>query len=327
MAEQSDPAPKTALIFGISGQDGAYLAKLLLDKGYAVHGTSRDYEAGSFPRLHALGIADRVRLHTAVPTDFRSILRVLDEARPDEVYNLAGQTAVSLSFSQPVDAFDSIAVGTLNILECLRILGAPIRFFNAASSECFGDTDQPASEDTPFQPQSPYAVAKAAAFWAVLNYRNAYGLRAVCGILFNHESPLRPSRFVTRKITAAAARIAAGSDERLELGNIDVVRDWGWAPEYVEAMWRANTAETVRDYVIATGESHSLRELVALVFAEAGLDWQEHVTTNPALLRPSEPLVICADPSRIAADLGWRAQVRLPELARLLLRAARETER
>ena len=228
---------KIALIFGISGQDGAYLAQLLLARNYIVHGTSRDHEASSFDNLNKLGILDQVHLHSVSLIDFRSVIRVLDRVVPDEIYNLAGQSSVGMSFTMPMETFESISIGTLNILECIRFLKRPMKLFNAASSECFGNTSEPANEETPFHPRSPYATAKAAAFWTIRNYREAYGMHACSGVLFNHESPLRLHRFVTRKIIASAVRIARGSPERLTLGDLSIRRDWGWAPEYAEGMW------------------------------------------------------------------------------------------
>jgi GDPmannose 4,6-dehydratase len=316
---------KRALICGISGQDGAYLARLLLDKGYTVIGTSRDAEANEFRNLRALGLRERVQLVSMTLNDFRSVTEVLQRVRPDEIYNLAGQSSVSLSFEQPIDFFEGIAIGTLNLLEAIRLGGAPGRLYNACSSECFGDTaGRAANEDTPFRPQSPYATARAAAFWSTTNYRAAYGIWSCSGILFNHESPLRPERFVTRKVVAAACRIARGSDERLRLGTLSIVRDWGWAPEYVDAMWRMLQAEKPRDYVVATGKSCSLDEFVRLAFAEVGLDWKRHVEFDPALVRPLDPPAIHADPSRVARDLGWKAQCDAPELVRRLVRAELE---
>ena len=229
---------KKALIIGVSGQDGAYLAELLLKKGYEVHGTSRDHEVGTFRNLEKLGIRDRVKLASMVTSDFRSVLTALQKAGADEIYNLAGQTSVGMSFAYPVETFDSILIGTMNLLECIRLLKYPVKFYNAGSSEVFGNTREPATEETPFHPRSPYATAKAAAHYATANYREAYGLFACSGILFNHESPLRPSRFVTSKIVSTAVRIANGSNEKLNLGKLDIHRDWGWAPDYVEAMWR-----------------------------------------------------------------------------------------
>jgi len=311
---------KTALIFGISGQDGAYLARLLLAKGYGVAGTSRDVRTTSFANLAALGIRQDVALHGVVPTDLPRVQEVLRTVRPDEIYHLAGQSSVGLSFEQPVETFQSIAVGTLNILEAVRLLGAPTRLYAASSGECFGDTGGvAATERTAFAPLSPYAVAKAAAFFLVANYRQAYKLFACSGILFNHESPLRPARFVTRKIVAAACRIAAGSGERLELGNIAVDRDWGWAPEYVEAMWRMLQQDAPEDYILATGETCSLREFIAAAFDAVGLDWQAHVTVNPDLFRPADIPVSRADPSRAAQGLGWTAKTRAADVARRMV--------
>lgn len=227
-----------ALICGVGGQDGAYLARLLLDKGYEVWGTSRDAQITEFRNLKLLGLDGRVALCSMAPNDFRSVLSILSRVAPDEIYFLAGQSSVGLSFEQPVETLESITVGTLNVLEAIRFLGGKIKLYHASSSECFGDVGRrPANENTPFQPRSPYAVAKASAHWIVRNYRESYGLFACSGILFNHESPLRPPRFVTRKIIDSALRIAKGERERLALGRLDIVRDWGWAPEYVEAMW------------------------------------------------------------------------------------------
>lgn len=311
---------KKALICGVSGQDGAYLARLLLEKGYEVHGTSRDAQVSSFDKLARLGIRDRVRFDSMTITDFRSVLQTLMRVQPDEVYNLAGQTSVGLSFSQPVETLDSISVGTLNLLEAIRFSGMPMRLYNAGSGECFGDTgDSAADENTPFRPRSPYAVAKAAAFWQVANYREAYALRACTGILFNHESPLRPERFVTRKIVAAACRIAAGSGERLRLGNLNVHRDWGWAPEYVDAMWRLLQQDEPADYVIATGQTHSLSGFVELSFDAVGLDWEEHVDIDETLLRPTDLSCGRADPARAGERLGWQASHAMPDVVRLMV--------
>ncbi len=313
-------ARKTALIFGISGQDGAYLAKFLLERGYIVHGTSRDAEISSFAALTSLGIKERIALHSAAPTDFRSVLQVITRAAPDEIYNLSGQSSVGLSFQQPVETLESIAVGTLNMLECIRFLRQPIRFYNAGSGECFGDTGgRAASETTPFQPRSPYAVAKLAAFWEVANYRDSYGLYACSGILFNHESPLRPQRFVTRKVVTAAARIAGGSAEQLVLGDLSVRRDWGWAPEYVEAMWAMQQQDEPEDFVIATGVEHSLEEFVATAFAVFGLNWRNHVRTDTTLFRPSEIRCGFGDASKAAAKLGWKARTFMPELVKRMV--------
>ena len=313
---------KTALIFGISGQDGAYLAKLLLENDYSVHGTSRDAEISSFASLAALGIRERITLHSAVPTDFRSAFQVISRTIPNEIYNLSGQSSVGLSFQQPVETLESITVGTLNILECIRLLGRPIRFYNAGSGECFGDTGgRQANESTPFHPRSPYAVAKSAAFWEVANYRDSYGLYACSGILFNHESPLRPQRFVTRKVAAAAARIARGSSEQLVLGDLAIRRDWGWAPEYVEAMWAMLQQEKAEDLVIATGIAHSLEEFVDATFTALGLNWRDHVRTDATLLRPSEIRCGFGDASKAAASLDWRARTLMPEVVQRMVTA------
>jgi len=311
---------KTALIFGISGQDGSYLSQLLLTKGYRVVGSSRDAQISRFSNLIRLKIRDQVEVESASLNDFRSVLQVLKKVRPDEVYNLAGQSSVGLSFEQPVESFESISIGTLNLLEAIRFLEAPIKIYNAGSSECFGNTDgYPADELTPFRPRSPYAVAKAAAFWQMANYREAYGLFACSGLLFNHESPLRPQRFVTRKIVTAACRIAAGMNEKLELGNISVERDWGWAPEYVEAMWLMLQQDTPDDYVIATGETNRLEDFVDGVFTPLGLNWREHVETNQNLFRPTDILTVRANPGKAALKLGWEARYKMRDVARMMV--------
>jgi GDPmannose 4,6-dehydratase len=313
---------KRALICGISGQDGAYLARLLLEKGYEVHGTSRDAQLASFGSLAALGIRERVQVRSMAVTDFRSVLQVLLKVAPDEIYNLAGQTSVGLSFDQPVETHDSISMGTLNLLEGMRILDLRCRYYNAGSSESFGDTGGvPADEATPFRPRSPYGVAKAASFWMVANYRESYGRFACSGILFNHESPLRPARFVTQKIIEAACRIAAGDARPLILGNLDVARDWGWAPEYVDAMWRMLQQQQPHDYVIATGSSYSLRAFVDCAFAAVGLDAARYLTVDPSLARPSDIAVSRGDPSRAAAELDWRALRKMPEVVGEMVKA------
>ncbi|BAH76171.1 GDP-mannose 4,6-dehydratase [Solidesulfovibrio magneticus] len=310
---------KQALIFGVSGQDGAYLAQLLLQKGYRVAGTSRDAQMASLASLSALGIREQVEVHSVTLTDFRSVLTVLAKVKPDEIYHLAGQSSVGLSFDQPVETFMSIGVGTLNLLEAVRFLGAPARLYHASSSDCFGDTGgEPATELTPFSPRSPYAVAKAAAHFEVANYREAYKLFACNGILFNHESPLRPKRFVTRKIVAAAARIAAGSGETLLLGNIDVARDWGNAREYVEAMWLMLQQDVPEDFVIATGQTITLRQFVAEAFAALGLDWQDHVQVDSTLFRPADIAVSRANPAKAAQALGWKATMGPADVARAM---------
>jgi GDPmannose 4,6-dehydratase len=305
-----------ALICGVGGQDGSYLAKLLLEKGYEVVGTSRDAMVASFSTLAALKIDGHVQTASMAIHDFRSVLTTLQRFKPDEVYNLAGQTSVGLSFEQPVEAMDSINGGTLNLLEAIRFSNRDIRFYNAGSSECFGDTgDEPATENTPFRPRSPYAVAKASAYWLVQNYRESYGLHACTGILFNHESPLRPERFVTQKIVKAARRIAEGSNETLRLGNLNIERDWGWAPEYVEAMHRMLAQpQPPDDYVIATGRSVSLEYFVQQSFAHFGLNWQDHVKLDAGLLRPSDIRAGSANPAKAAEKLKWQSRVSVDEV-------------
>ena len=311
-----------ALIFGISGQDGAYLARLLLAKGYEVHGTSRDAEMSTFASLIALDIYDPIFLHSVALTDFRSTFQAISSIRPDEIYNLSGQSSVGLSFQQPVETLESIATGTLNILEAIRMMGGSIRFYNAGSSECFGDTNGlPADEGTPFQPKSPYAVAKAAAFWEVASYRDSYGMYACSGILFNHESVLRPARFVTRKIAMAAARIANGNAEPLRLGDLSIKRDWGLAPEYVEPMWMMLQQETPEDFVIATGQVSRLESFVACAFASLGLDWRQHVESDSTLRRPSEIRSGFGRPEKAKHQLGWEARTHMPDIAALMARA------
>jgi GDPmannose 4,6-dehydratase len=307
--------PKTALILGVTGQDGAYLARLLLGLNYWVFGTSRDAQMANTSRLERLGIAEDVQMVSLAPNDFRSVLKVVSAVCPDEIYNLSGQTSVGLSFEQPVECMESIAGGTLNLLEVIRYLGAPVRLFNAGSSESFGDTGHtPANEDTPFRPRSPYGVAKATAFWQVANYREAYGLQVCTGILANHESPLRPSRFVTQKIIEGVKAIAAGRVETLQLGNLEIWRDWGWAQDYVEAMHLMLQAHQLQDYVIASGRTHSLREFVDAAFAMAEMRPNDKLVILSELTRPSDLRYSAIDPSRIAVNLGWRAKVGLRDI-------------
>lgn len=317
---------KKALICGVSGQDGAYLAELLLEKGYEVWGTSRDAQVASFSNLDAIGIKGQVKLLSMAPNDFRSVLTVLTRANPDEIYYLAGQSSVGLSFEQPAETLESIILGTLNLLEGIRFLNKHIKFYHAGSSECFGDNGNlAANESTPFQPRSPYGVAKSSAHWLVANYREAYGLYACNGILFNHESPLRPERFVTKKIVSAACRIAQGSTEKLTLGRLDIVRDWGWAPEYVDAMWRMMQQEGPDDYIIATGEANSLQDFVAEAFATLGLDWHEHVSSDPSLFRPTDLAMShgCAD--KAARELGWSATFKMRDVIQKMIESTQLT--
>lgn len=314
---------KRALICGVSGQDGAYLASFLHSKGYRIFGTSRDAQVSSFSNLHKLRVREYVETLSMALNDFRSVLHVLLNVEPDEVYNLSGQSSVGLSFEQPVETMESICFGTLNMLEAVRLLSKmqskTIRFYNAGSSECFGDTKGvPADEKTPFRPRSPYAVAKSAAHWQVANYRDAYGIFACTGILFNHESTLRPERFVTKKIVEAARRIVHGSKEKLVLGNTQIVRDWGWAPEYVEAMWLMMQADEPDDYVIATGQSISLQQFAELAFSTFGLDWNEHVEVRTELFRPTDLMESYANPSRANERLGWKARKTVDQVVEAL---------
>ena len=314
---------KTALICGISGQDGALLAQILLSKGYRVVGTSRDAQANTFSSLIKLNILNEIELCSMSLIDFRSVFHVITRYKPQEIYNFAGQSSVALSFDEPVETLQSHTIGTLNLLEVIRIIGEEIRLYNASSGECFGDTGKflAANEYTPFYPRSPYAVAKAAAFWEAVNYRDAYNIFVCSGILFNHESPLRPSRFVTRKVISAACRIAKGSNEKLVLGNLAIKRDWGWAPEYVYAMWLMMQQDSPSDYVVATGESHSLEDFVAESFSYFSLDWREHVVSNEALFRPSEILQSCGDAGKALKDLGWSAKSRMKDVVQQMINA------
>jgi len=322
---------KTALICGVSGQDGAYLSQLLLSKGCRVVGTSRDAQVSGFSNLTTLGIRDSVETVSMSLNDFRSVLQVLDRVAPDEIYNLAGQTSVGLSYEQPVETMESIAVGTLNLLESIRFRKSAVRLYNACSGECFGEASAAATETTPFRPISPYAVAKSAAFWEIASYRGAYGVFACSGILFNHESPLRPARFVTAKIVDGAKRVAAGELDCLTLGDVSVMRDWGWAPEYVEAMWLMLQQEKAEDYVIATGESHSVADFCSAAFRAAGMtiEWRGEgaerqavdtksgkvvVKTNPSFIRPSDILHSVGDASKAKTSLGWVATTRFGDV-------------
>lgn len=313
---------KIALICGISGQDGAYLAQLLLRKGYLVWGTSRDAQMSSFRNLQILGIKEQVKLASMALTDFRSVLQVIAKVNPDEIYNLAGQSSVGLSFEQPVETLESIAIGTLNLLEAVRFLNKPIKIYSAGSSECFGDTSNiPADETTPFRPRSPYAVAKSAAFWQVANYREAYGLFACSGILFNHESPLRPERFVTQKIISTACRIVQGSKEKLYLGNTNIHRDWGWAEEYVKAMYLMLQQDRADDYIIATGDTFSLQDFVQYTFEVLNLDWQDHVIVDESLFRPTDLTFGRGNPTKAKNQLGWEAKYKVKDVVKMMIKA------
>lgn len=315
-----------ALIVGISGQDGAYLAQLLLAKNYEVWGTSRDAEGRDFANLKTLGIADQIVCRSMNPLDLGSVLALFASCQPDEIYNLGGQSSVGLSFAQPAETLSSIVLGTQNLLEAVRLTRPHARFYSAGSSESFGDTGGlPADETTLFQPRSPYGVAKASAYWQVAGWRQSYGLFSATGVLFNHESPLRPARFVTAKIVHAAARIAAGSQERLTLGQTDIVRDWGYAPEYVEAMWAMLQLSEPEDFVIATGHPMSLDDFVVAAFASFGLNARDHVDSDRSLFRPNEIAYSCGRADRARERLHWQARLYGPALiAHLADAAARE---
>jgi GDPmannose 4,6-dehydratase len=312
---------KRALICGISGQDGAYLAQFLLDKGYEVWGTSRDAQFSSFTNLSRLGILQRVKTISMAVNDFRSVLQAIIHSKPLEIYNLTGQSSVGLSFDQPAETLESIANGTINLLEAIRFSGLPIRFYSAGSSECFGDVETIADEKTNFQPRSPYAVAKSTAYWLVDNYRAAYGLYACTGILFNHESPLRAPRFVTRKIVQQAIKISNGQQEKLILGDISICRDWGWSPEYVDAMWRMLQLDKPEDFVIATGESNSLQDFIATAFETLGLNWHDHIIQDVKLYRPNEIKFSCGNPERAKKILAWEPIMKMRDVVSEMIKS------
>lgn len=307
---------KTALVIGATGQDGAYLCHYLLGLGYKVIGSSRDALNCDSSRLTRLGILQDIKLISLAINDFRSVLKALSSAMPDEIYNLAGQTSVGLSFEQPVECVDSIFIGTLNILEVIKHLGGSIKYFNAGSSESFGDTGStPANENTPLQPKSPYAVAKAASYWQTATYREAYSLYACTGILANHESPLRPDRFVIQKIVRGAKSIRDGKISKIFLGNLNIWRDWGWAPDYVKAMHLMLQADNAADYVIASGTTHSLMDFVECIFSLAELDSQIYIETSAQLSRPADLRFSALDPSKIKEILGWESNHSIFEIA------------
>ena len=300
---------KVALICGIHGQDGSYLARLLLKKGYIVFGTSRSIKVPSSDNLKKLGISHLVTILTMVPENINSVQDTLNICCADEIYYLAGQSSVGLSFDRPRETMESVAIATLNLLEGCRLSKNKPRFYQAGSSECFGDTlGIPATEKTRFSPTSPYGVAKASAFWLVDNYRKSYNLFSCTGILFNHESSLRPQTFVTQKVISAAKNIANGSSEILTLGRLDIQRDWGWAPEYVEAMWLMLQQNNPEDFVIATGKTRSLEDFVEIAFASNGLCWKDHVVQSDQFYRPSDLRISIADPSLAKEKLSWSAK-------------------
>ncbi|MDX8380548.1 MAG: GDP-mannose 4,6-dehydratase [Ghiorsea sp.] len=309
---------KTALICGISGQDGSLLAAFLLSKGYRVIGQMRT-KLKVVNNLEALGIFKHVELYKCNLSNKEEVKRLFVLIDPDEVYNLSGQSSVGLSFEKPAETIDSHTLPTLNLLEIIREENKPIKLFNAGSGEAFGSVENAIDLDTPLNPRSPYGVAKAAAFLMVKNYREAYGIYACTGILFNHESPLRPEKFVTQKIVKAACLIAEGKQKTLELGNLDVVRDWGWAEEYVEAMWLMLQQSKAGDFVIATGKKYRLKDFVICVFECLNLDWHNYVTVNPKFVRESEVQMNFGNPARTKKLLGWKAKLTMEDVVRHLL--------
>ncbi|MEY4731266.1 MAG: hypothetical protein RL681_212 [Candidatus Parcubacteria bacterium] len=322
---------KSALIFGITGQDGSYLAELLLAKGYIVHGVIRrasTFNTGRIEHLyqdpHAHGA--RFHLHFGDLSDANTVRKLIHQIRPDEIYNLAAQSHVRVSFDIPEYTANITGVGTLRVLEAMKDYqeetGRKVRFYQASSSEMFGSARPPQSETTPFHPRSPYGIAKVFAYWTTVNYREAYGLYAVNGILFNHESERRGETFVTRKIARGVARIKAGLDKKLYLGNLDARRDWGYAPEYVEAMWKMLQQPKPEDYAIGTGESHTVREFVEAAFAAAGMkDWKRYVGIDPRYYRPAEVDDLVADTRKAKQKLGWKAKTKFKDLVKLMVRA------
>ena len=317
---------KRALITGITGQDGSYLAEFLIDRGYEVHGIKRRSSSFNTGRLDAI-YSDwhqkntRMFLHFADVSDSSSLIPLLGDIRPDEIYNLAAQSHVRVSFDIPEYTCDIAAMGALRLLEIIRRLGLKSRFYQASSSEMFGSAPPPQSEKTPFHPRSPYACAKLFAHWITVNYRESYGLFACSGILFNHESPRRGETFVSRKIAHAVARIKMGLQEKLYLGNLEARRDWGYAPEYIEAMWLMLQQDTPDDFVIGTGTNHSVKEFVDLAFSHVGLDWREYVQIDPLYYRPAEVDNLLADPTKARKQLQWHHHVEFPELVKLMVDA------
>ena len=311
---------KTALITGITGQDGSYLAELLLEKGYKVFGLVRRSSTVTFERIQH--IQDRIELLSGDLTDQNSLYYALEQSRPDEVYNLAAQSFVQTSWTQPVLTGDVTALGVTRMLEAIRIFNRKIRFYQASSSEMFGKVQEvPQVESTPFYPRSPYGVAKVYGHWATVNYRESYDIFAVSGILFNHESPRRGLEFVTRKVTDATARIKHGIADKLHLGNLDARRDWGFAGDYVKAMWLMLQQEEPRDYVVATGETYSVQDLVSTSFEHAGLDWREHVVLDERFVRPAEVDLLIGDPARARQEMGWEPEVGFKQLVTMMVDA------
>ncbi len=317
-----------ALITGISGQDGAYLAKLLLEKGYEVHGTTRAIDEARLFRLRELGVRGRIQVHAANVALRDDAQAILDAVRPNELYHLASQSSVSASFDNPAETLSPNIESTIHLLDAVRREHRDVRFYLSASGEMFGgDKSQPYTEADAFHPRSPYGTAKASSHWMTVNYRESYGVHACSGILFNHESPLRSETYVTRKITAAAARIAEGSTERLVLGNVSVQRDWGYAPEYVHAMWLMQQQDEPVDYIVSTGILHSLEEFAERAFRCVGLEWRDHTTTDERLFRSNEVRSSSGDPARAKAELGWSARTGLDEIIRIMVEHDRDLAR
>jgi GDPmannose 4,6-dehydratase len=326
LSPQDRRSPPRALITGVTGQDGAYLARFLLGKGYDVHGIVRRSSSENFERI--LPLAGRITLHQADLLDQLSLIKVLESVQPREIYNLAAQSFVPTSWLQPLLTGEFTALGVTRVLEAIRLVDPKVRFYQASSSEMFGKVqEEPQNERTPFWPRSPYGVAKVYGHWITVNYRESYGIFGCSGILFNHESPLRGKEFVSRKITDAAARIKLGLQRELALGNLDALRDWGYAGDYVEAMWQMLQQEQPDDYVIATGVKHSVRELVDVAFARVGLDADDFLRTDSALLRPAEVNHLCGDASKARAQLGWRPKVEFRELVEMMVDADLERVR
>jgi GDPmannose 4,6-dehydratase len=315
---------KRALITGITGQDGSYLAELLLQKGYEAHGLVRRSSSMNRGRIDHLHTDPALHLHYGDLTDGVGLVNLIRDIRPEEVYNLGAQSHVKVSFEMPDYTASTNSIGTLNLLEAIRASRLECRFYQASTSEMFGSTPPPQNEQSVFHPRSPYGASKLQAHWVTVNYREAYGLFTVSGILFNHESPRRGENFVTRKITKAVAAIAAGIQDHVELGNLDAVRDWGLAPEYVEGMWRMLQADEPGDYVLATGVGHTVREFCEAAFSHAGLEWRDHVKYNDGFERPSEVDALIGDSSRAQEVLGWKASTTALDLARLMVDADRE---
>ena len=313
-----------ALILGGTGQDGAYLSQFLLRKGYKVYGTSRDVAGKRRSNAKVLGIDDQIEYLNCDITDYKSVLTVLQSTQPDEIYNLAGQSSVGISYELPFETIRSFTLGVLNVMEGMRFLNLKSRLFNASSGECYGETGaEPATEKTAFAPKSPYAVAKASAYWSVINYRQAYNVYACSGVLFSHESALRNCNFVSKKIVAAACEIAEGKRDKLTLGNLNIKRDWGWAPDYVEAMWLMLQQETPIDMILATGQTNTLEDFVRLSFQAVDLDYKDYLEVSNEFVRPNDISCSVGSPALAEKILNWKATSFLPEITKMMIDAER----